>query len=163
MRIKLSQRGWNNVLIFASMFMILLFNGVHKKLFENQSEQITAQAVLVEASEFIQGIDYPGLKLQKVGVHWQSVADELSLKSQDISQLVYSWQHEPMQLVAELTHAELKLPSFVVSVWLAGQDKARFYQVYLDEEVAFVRNGNAVWQLNIKQLHQFVPSQLLNQ
>lgn len=132
---RLSKRGWNNVLIFASAFMILLFNGAHYKLLNRDSEPLDSSvfSVLPEQSVVLT-LDMPGVSVQRYGKSWRSEPDS-GLSETQMQQLVSAWQHlqgsELSQVEMSIYQQELdRAPDHVIVVWLAGSDKPIAIQLF---------------------------------
>lgn len=65
----LSTKGWNNVLIFGTLLMIALFNGLHKRwLGDGQN----AHWQVVQAEQSLLRIDYPHLRIQRIANAFRS-------------------------------------------------------------------------------------------
>jgi len=47
---KLSRTGWNNVIIFSVMIIIIMINATNDKLFPEDAEQTASQTLLPEHS-----------------------------------------------------------------------------------------------------------------
>ncbi|MFM2481336.1 hypothetical protein [Celerinatantimonas sp. YJH-8] len=78
---RLGRRGWNNVLIFVALAMILLFKLTGERLNRSpSSDEKAAQQVIENASEatllppnvVVLELDLPGRVIQRVGTAWQS-------------------------------------------------------------------------------------------
>lgn len=78
---RLGRRGWNNVLIFAVLAMILIFRLTGEKLEHNgqkhaqdtqQSQTTTAGLTLLPPGTTVLEIDLPNRVIQRVGTGWQS-------------------------------------------------------------------------------------------
>lgn len=138
--IRLSRRGWNNVLIIASLLMILLFNGVHHKLFQsdtdaglnsNTSSDALVQNVLPEQSVVL-SVDFPNISIERVGRDWRSLPTTSTSPAQ-LNTIVESWQQlTAAQVVNPVLIEQLmsNYPDKVVSFWLAGQKSAFVIQIY---------------------------------
>lgn len=163
MRIRLSKRGWNNVLIFASMFMILLFNHTHK-MFVSGDEN-TTQQFLLPVGGIVQTVDFSGIKLERIGTTWRIESKISEPKMGSASDYVQAWLDISLtgsNQSPELSQSSLRLP---VVVWLAGNAEGRVFEAYLDkaQELAYIfDHTHQLWfALSPAQLHSLIPTELL--
>ena len=114
--LRLSKRAWNNVLIFASLFMIVLFNFSNKLMLENANQ---APLTLLPADAMIQRIEFGQQELQRIGRGWRLQpmrGDEV-----DLNQLIQNWQ----QVILTPTERSMPANPYVITLWLAGEEKGR--------------------------------------
>ena len=164
MRIRLSQRGWNNVLIFTSMFLIILFN-YSSNMFS--ADFVTNEpATLVEQDELIQAIDFSGIELQRVGSSWRVLSRIATANVEQPAAFVEQWQLQPLeQLDSEpviLQSAE-RLP---VVVWLVGQSEGLIFEFFIDhnEQTVYVNNkATGQWfVMSYPMLFEYIPRDIIN-
>ena len=67
---RLSRTGWNNVIIFAMLLMIFLFNGLHHKLMQSDSSDLIQP--LLPTNSFVLTLAYPEMKIERVGTSWRA-------------------------------------------------------------------------------------------
>ncbi len=115
----LTKRGWNNVLIFACMGMIIIFNLMGDKLIENAEGDITP--ILPEQSTILT-LEQPKFS---IGRTWRVTPSE-SLSSEKVTSVIDNW----LALQGEIT---LETPpdeaGYRVMVWLAGNEQPNRYWV----------------------------------
>ena len=162
MRIRLSKKGWNNVLIFASMFMILLFNYSHKMMTGDQT--VEPIQTLLPQGTLIQSVDFNGIKLERVGASWRILTDISEPDMADAKHYLDTWQQQPFQT---LTSAPLMLEtamSLPVVIWVAGQTNGWVYEFVIDhvEGTTYVKDHqHSLWYVVEQQyLSQLIPQQL---
>lgn len=163
MRTGLSQRGWNNVLIFASLFMIILFNSTHQKLFEGDNED--EKNTLIPDTGIIQLIDFSGLKFERIGANWrvQSAFDT----KQQIQPEVYAnnWQSLLLNTLPSAPVVSESVRSFPVLIQALGLDSQQIFLVYLDPDTDLAHIHNKVTQqwfvLNLAELNKLIPHVIL--
>ena len=85
---RLSRKGWNNVLIFAVLFIIFISNFGHKLIL---SPKVQQRSVINQDLTIVE-IRTPDYKIQRVGRTWKSEPN-LGLSEQQIASLVYNWQN----------------------------------------------------------------------
>lgn len=122
----MSRRGWNNVLIFSTLIMIFLFNGLHNKLFSNDQ----TSELIVDAPFNLYSIDFPGVSLQKEGQNWRlASAQEIRLSNKQLNALVARWQTlqgQPLEVQPSFN----SYPKATASFWFQGQQKALVVRLY---------------------------------
>lgn len=140
---QLSRKGWNNVLIFSMLLMIFFFNGLHKKLNKEPTEQ-GVQALLPTQS-FVLALSFPELKIERIGTTWRSqqLQSDASLKNwpasqQHMADLVSYWQRAELTLVNTKTNQKTLTPIYVATLWLAGEQLPFVYQLYDDGDAYYL-------------------------
>lgn len=162
MVVKLSKRGWNNVLIFASMFMILLFNYTHK-MFVDGEEQAGLSFLLPENS-IIQTIDYSGIKFERIGSTWRTVTsiETTNLSAADFADAWLNQEFNAISDAPDLTVSTRKLP---VVIWLAGNGQGWIFEVMNDPQQGLTylySHQQQTWfELPENLVHQLIPSVLV--
>lgn len=121
--IRLSRKGWNNVLIFSTLFMIFLFNGMHHKLMTNSENQSSHQAIIPQ-TELILTLDMPNFSIERIGRSWR-VVPELNRKvsEQRLQDLLLSWKNLTGERLTteDVTQWQSETPDKVAVFWFAGQ------------------------------------------
>lgn len=159
---RLSNRGWNNVLIFATLFMILLFNTTHQKFVAGDDD--TERQPLVPASAIIQVIDYSGVKLERIGSNWrvQSALDDLPELNSE--QLVDNWQSMQFEFIAAEPDLAANSYSLPVLIQAIGLDSQLLFMVHIEPDSELVYFHNKVtqkWQIGVlSELVQLMPEPL---
>ena len=115
---KLSSRAFNNIVIFAMLAMIMLFNldaWLPKPSIEKQTRLINEQDMLLR-------IDMNNNRIERIGTDWRIVFESgtSASKSKDAYQLVQRWQSAKLKAVSTMPRV---VDSTDVNVWLAAQDK----------------------------------------
>ena len=152
--IKLSRKGWNNLIIFAMLIMIFLFNGLHHRL-GGDDEPVGPQPLLPEQS-YILALEYPGMRIERIGTSWrlqaqQDVEQNTKLQAQ-LQPLIEAWQNMHAPLGAKVNSA----PLLVATLSLAGEPQPWVYVLYQDgaHYQVFDRQQNRWLQLNQAQAQQ---------
>jgi hypothetical protein len=96
---KLSRTGWNNVIIFSVMSIILIINATNNKLFpDKEKANSTEQLILPEHSAIltllIQLPNQQQVLFERIGRGWQLTTKGIVLQKTDqqIEQLMFAWQ-----------------------------------------------------------------------
>ncbi|WP_438865509.1 hypothetical protein [Neptunicella sp.] len=150
--IRLSRRGWNNVLIFATLFMILLFSTSNRMLLQN-AEQSQSQLLLPESSE-IMAIDYGTHKIERIGRGWRAVPG-LNLNESQLNNINIHWQ----QAIGQPIDGQLSQP-YIVTIWLAGQEQGAVYKVLPQGEDLLVQHQQQIYLVKHQSLSSFIPLEI---
>tara|TARA_R110001583_G_scaffold99273_1_gene244574 strand:- start:17071 stop:17520 length:450 start_codon:yes stop_codon:yes gene_type:complete len=110
---RLSQRGWNNVLIFGVLIIIFLFNFSHKLLLKPKVQQRT----LISNELMIVEIKTPDFSIKRDGRSWIS-SPNIGLSEHQLSLLVQNWQNLPLQTQEAISQP--KNP-FIMQVYTANE------------------------------------------
>lgn len=118
----LSKRGWNNVLIFACMGMIIIFNLMGDKLIKNAQGDIVN--VLPEQS-IILTLEYPDVSIERLGRSWR-VTPTNKLTNENAAKIINHW----LSLSGEITlSSDSEESGYRVMLWLAGNEQPNRYWV----------------------------------
>jgi len=112
---RLSKKGFNNVLIVGILAFVFILNFGPKLLPSSKKNQ---QTVINSALTIIE-IKTPDFSIKRFGQRWISEPN-LGLSNQQLSQLVHTWQAVPLQEHAEPVQS--KNP-FIIQVYLANKDQ----------------------------------------
>ncbi|UAA38848.1 hypothetical protein KIH87_00260 [Paraneptunicella aestuarii] len=146
----LSQRAWNNVIIFAMLLMVYLFSISNKLLVEN-SDNTEIHFLLPEHS-IIMRMEFAEVTLERIGRSWRTKGSD-SWSMDRLQSLVYQWQH---LVVHEQAGIEMKDP-YIVTMLLAGEDKSRVFQLFpLNGGVLINSSGKTVFVADTS-LEDLVP------
>ncbi|WP_199610738.1 hypothetical protein [Flocculibacter collagenilyticus] len=174
--IRLSKKGWNNVLIFSMLAMIMLFNGMHKKIME--SSQLGKVTAVLPADSFILKLEYPGYAVERIGQSWRltnvtqpPTATQLALLNEaQFSQLAHNWRTLQAELVQtndeedateSTVIAELSEQPNLVIIWLAGQVQGAVYALYSHGDFVYLHDQQQQRWFKLTRLVQsrlFLPS-----
>jgi len=120
--LSLSKRGWNNVLIFACLGMIIIFNLMGEKLIDNAQGDIST--ILPEQS-MILTIEYPDFSIERLGRTWR-VSPSEQLSGDEAVALLNHWLVLSGEVILSSDSDE---QGFRVMVWLAGNEQPNRYWV----------------------------------
>ncbi len=138
---RLSKRGWNNVIIFAMLVMIILFN--LSDIFKSEQASLEAVPLLPEHA-LVMSIEYADWKVERIGQSWRRSPG--TTDTNDLSALAASWQSAMVQaLPAEPTLTDAS--PMVAVVWLAGEAQGRVYEFYRQGESTLLRHDQTWYQL----------------
>lgn len=149
---KLTKRGWNNVLILACVIMIYLFNTMNTKLVDNIEGQ--AEAILPPQSMLLT-LEYPGMSFERLGRHWRTTPG-VDIEPIVIEQLITGWQ----ALEALATTQQSEEQGFRILLWLATQEHPRRFWLQPESRLLTDIQQQRSWQLSETQLRLLVPDYL---
>lgn len=145
--IRLSKKGWNNVLIFSMLIMIFLFNGLHHKLIDAEADDVI-QPLLKEQS-YILTIEYPLFKIERIGTGWRSNS---TLSQIQISDLLTNWRQATGLQLADIntikSEFKNKSPANIVTIWFAGDELPQvfaFFKLGDDYFIHMPKSANMNW------------------
>jgi hypothetical protein len=118
--IRLTQRAWNNVLIFSMLLLIVLFN-LSTGLFKNDDTNLSPFIELLPQNAVVMSIELDSRTIERVGRGWRLLPD--GANAQLLATLVANWQQAKLEAIGQ---AKLE-PTQVVTVWLAGEEQGRVY------------------------------------
>ena len=142
---RLSRRGWNNVLIFGVLLIVFLFNFSHKLTL---SPKVHQRAV-IDSNLTIVEIKTPDYQITRLGRTWQS-KPELGLSKQQLSSLVNNWQN--LKLDTQLPVSNTVTP-YTIQIYTADQDLPIIVQLYqYGDHYLLQTDPNMSLLLNAQQL-----------
>lgn len=112
---RLSKRGWNNVLIFGVLIIVFLFNFSHKLLLKPKVHQRT----LISNELMIVEIKTPDFSIKRIGRSWISEPN-LGLSEHQLSLLVQNWQTLPLQTQSAIINPQ---DPFIMQVYTANEEQ----------------------------------------
>lgn len=140
---KLSRRGWNNVLIAGIILFILALN-LPNIIKSQWQEEPSPFPYLLDPMQEVQQIDFAKWSLQKAGDTWRATRS-LSIPAEELSQ---RWKLLVGTEVTESTYNQLKpgLPSAgTVEVWYAGQEEPQRITYYQTPKFWLMQNWQQQW------------------
>lgn len=148
--IKLSRRGWNNVLIFACLLLILVFNQSADLISSGES----SSSRLLPQDTPILRIDYGNHQLQRIGQGWR-MQPSLELDEQALADIVKNWQLAE----GETMHVTME-GGYVAVVWLAGEPNGRPFKLKPQGKDTLVKHKAKVIRLPNTPLSALLPEAL---
>ncbi len=150
---KLSRTGWNNVIIFSVMIIIIIINTTNDKLFSDSDNQANAgqQLLLPEHSVIlalaIKTADDKQLLFERVGRSWQHTGKGvlLSLTDQQVEQLMFSWQQASgLVQASDVIIDESK--GILVQIDIAANEQRQQFTLYpLTDQLLIYKHVSDTW------------------
>ncbi|MCG6201473.1 hypothetical protein [Psychromonas antarctica] len=119
---RLSSKGWNNVLIFGILTIIFVFHFSQKLTLSAKIEQrsvISNEFIIVE-------IKTPDFEIKRVGRSWKSEPD-LGLSKNQLALLVQNWQQLKLETQSTVT---TKQPPYLIYIYSANQAQPTIVQLF---------------------------------
>lgn len=136
--IKLSRTAWNNVIIFAMLIMIFLFNGLHHKL---NPQQGASSGTLIETQHTALVFKFADCKLERIGAGWRaSSACDNSINPEQVN---LAWQTIVLAIESadEITQDKNKsLWRGDAYIWLAGTANPMLYTFYQNDSAWLIHS-----------------------
>jgi hypothetical protein len=155
--LRLTQKTWNNVLIFSMLILIVLLN--YDRLFGNAEGGTQG---IVKESDFIVSLQINQMTFERIGTGWRVMApteaDLPNMQSEGIDALIAQWQRalirpSPENIAPELTAS----PDYLVSLSVAGQQSAMVMGLLEVDGTTYVIYGGELYLLDFPTLAQLLP------
>ena len=164
MRTGLSQRGWNNVLIFASLFMIVLFNSTHQRFVSNENSKV--KRTLISSNSLIQNIDYNGLRFERIGASWRTVSSITLDKELMPDKIIAHWTDVTIEVLENEPEINSLNSRLAASVDVLGTKQTHIFEFITDNDLGLVYifdHSSTQWMMiDQSQLALFIPLVLVN-
>ena len=148
---RLSKRGFNNVVIFAMLGMIFLFN---LDRFVPETQQPVSLPLLPDNAHVLK-IEQSAYKLERVGQQWRWKGVNKTLTSTPETQIDH-WRSAVMQPAKpprEITQTE----PLIAVVWVAGASQGLVYAFVSKDNNLWVRVEQQWYTLDDVRLSQLLP------
>ncbi|NVK56882.1 MAG: hypothetical protein HWE26_14860 [Alteromonadaceae bacterium] len=148
---RMSKRAFNNVVIFAMLGMIFLFN---LDRFVPDSKLPASQPLLPEGV-YVLKIEQDARKLERVGQQWRFVGLNESLDSSP-EQQIQAWREAVIQAAKPPREVSQTEPLLSV-VWVAGQAQGLVYAFVVQNQNLWVSVDNQWYIVTNQRLDQLLP------
>lgn len=153
---RLSQKAWNNVIIFSMLIMITVLN-----LDRFRGDEERGPSTILESGEIVLSMQIDQNIIERVGQSWRispkSPASIENVPAESLAILVDNWQRavvvEPIETV-EISIFER--PNHVVAIWLAGETQSRVYPIVRDRDFVYIKVDEQAKILDFPNLSQLV-------
>lgn len=95
---QLSRRGWNNVLIFAVLAMMLIFQYSGKNM--NSDDAVSQYQSALPSNAVILSMQFDNIQIQRVGSQL-ATKPEMGLSQSQLQQIIKAWERATFKPVAE--------------------------------------------------------------
>lgn len=156
---KLSRTGWNNVIIFSVMSMILLINQMDKHLFQSGSDVSSkGEILLVEQHGTILTLAVnQQIFIERIGRTWRAKPAKIS--GQSLEQMMLAWQ-DNSGIIIEEPEGLKQQSGVVVTLELAGQQESIVMSLYpVKDQLLLYHHARDIWlSLPLPIYQQLLPA-----
>ena len=144
--IRLSQRGWNNVIIVSMLMLIMLFN-FSSDFLNGGSGEAPSLLTLVPANMTITTMAFEQEKVERIGQGWRATSGKNGKKysNERLASLVEHWVNAEISLFEQ--NPNWKLPITTVKIWFAGQALPIEYKFMQMADKTLVKIDQQTYQL----------------
>lgn len=112
---RLSKKGFNNVLIFSILTLIFIFNFGKQLLPDSESKDQT----IIDSALTIVEIKTPDFTIKRLGRSWSQEPNH-GLSEQQLSKVVQNWQSMPLPVYDAPIET---ISPYIISVYIANKDQ----------------------------------------
>ncbi len=146
---RLSKKGWNNVLIFGVLIIRFLFNFSHKLLLKPKVYERT----VISREMMIVEIQTPDFSIKRSGRSWIS-EPSLGLSEHQLSLLAQNWQTLPLSTQAAIVQPQ---SPFIIQVYTANEAQPIIVQlIQMGEDYLLQTDQDMALFLSGEQLPLFL-------
>lgn len=165
---RLSQKAWNNVIIFAMLAMILVLN-----LSTFRSKDDGLPFPIIEEGAILLSLQIDQTLIERAGQTWRlsssslptaaevsenllnkDAADQQAIVGSELANLVRNWQRALIKPQALIELSDLQSPDVVVVLWLAGERSGRVLPIKTIDDQSYLIFNNEVVLLDFPTLEQ---------
>lgn len=153
---RLSQKAWNNVIIFAMLAMILILN-----ISSFKSDDSDFPVPIIEEGGLLLSLQIDQYVIERAGQTWRlssssPFANKQSLeeRSEALAMLVDNWQRALVKPQYEVTAEALQSPDVVVVLWLAGERNGLVLPLKTINQQTYLMFNNEVMLLDFPTVEQ---------
>ncbi|MFS1701316.1 hypothetical protein FJ444_18050 [Aestuariibacter sp. GS-14] len=148
---RMSKRGFNNVVIFAMLGMIFLFN-LNSFL---PSAPVPTAVPLLPADSYVLKIEQGNYKLERVGQQWRWSGVRQSLASTP-EQHIDVWRSATME-ITQPPRTVLQTEPLITVVWLAGASQGLVYAIVPTSQKVWIQFNGDWYVLNQVSVNALLP------
>ena len=148
---RMSKRAFNNVVIFAMLGMIFLFN-INSFL---PSATAPASIPLLPQDGYVLKIEQGSHKLERVGQQWRWSGVRQTLASTP-EQHIDVWRNATMDM-AKPPRTVLQTEPLITVVWLAGATQGRVYAIVPAANKVWIQFDSDWYMLNQVTIEELLP------
>ena len=168
---RLSQKAWNNVIIFAMLAMILIFN-----MSSFQSEDDSLPFLIIEDGGILLSLQIDQAIIERAGKTWRVSSSTLPIADQnsevipsndatnadnekqatasELAGLVDNWRRALVKRQTDVEATALKNPDLIVVLWLAGERNGRVLPIRTIDNLTYLMFKDEVFLLDFPTLEQ---------
>jgi hypothetical protein len=139
--IRLSKKGWNNVLIFSMLLMIMIFNGMHRNL--GGGESTDTNVLILPENSLVLTLNIGDIAIERIGQGWRA-NPAIDMIEAQLTDLMARWKAYTAQWQMDDNEAKVMtkgtMPQFIVIASLAGKTDGAVYAFYPQLEEVWVHD-----------------------
>ena len=159
---KLSKSGWNNVIIFSVLSMILIINLTNGKLFpDNDTSSAGNERALINEHAVILTLKInQQVMIERIGQTWRS--QPATISRQALEQMMFSWQQLSVLEVTAPTDVTNSTNPIIVTLNITGQEQPAVLGLYpLKDQFLIYHHQDKKWfSLSAQLYQQLIPFNL---
>ena len=145
--LRLSQRAWNNVLIFSMLTLILIFN------YDKFGDDEPSARLIISEGEYIINMQINEVEIERAGQLWRldpnAVQPSIVPTAEQLSDIINAWQRAYISPAGiEFDQEMFGNPSTIVVISLAGVSAPKVVALSVVEEQLFFVVNKQVYILN---------------
>lgn len=153
---RLSQKAWNNVIIFTMLAMILVLN-----ISSFKSDDSDLPVPIIEEGGLLLSLQIDQYVIERAGRTWRlssssPLANQQSSKEQSdaLAILVENWQRALVKQQNDVTAEALQSPDVVVVLWLAGERNSLVLPIKTINQQTYLMFNDEVMLLDFPTVEQ---------
>ena len=166
---RLSQKAWNNVIIFAMLAMIVVLN-----IGNLQSDDEALPFPIIGEGELILSLEIDQFTIERAGTSWRLDTESLQLLNSEspdavsnqlgrkiappeagqLATVIDYWQRALVKRQTEVTTDMLSTPDHIVVLWLAGERNGKVIPIKVIDQKAYVLMNNEALLVDFPTLSQ---------
>jgi hypothetical protein len=153
---RLSQKAWNNVIIFTMLAMILMLN-----ISSFQSDDSDLPMPIIEEGDILLSLQIDQDVIERAGQTWRFSSSSpqarntvLEEQAEKLAALVNNWQRALVKVQSDIAPEALNSPDFVIVLWLAGERSGRVMPIKTIEQQTYLIINNEVMLLDFPTVQQ---------
>jgi hypothetical protein len=161
---KLSRTGWNNVIIFSVMVIIIFLNVTNNRLFHrNEAGGYSQDIFLFKEHGVILTLTINNvINIARQGKSWSITPKNISINSQALEQMMQSWQ-QATATIETLTYDLTKQTSIIINATLAGDNSVYQLDLYPTQDQLLIYNPQTKQWLTLSpaMYYQLLPREII--
>jgi len=153
---RLSQKAWNNVIIFAMLSMIFMLN-----ISSFRSDDSDLPMPVIEDGGILLSLQIDQDVIERAGQTWRFSSSSPQARNKasegqarELATLVNNWQRALVKTQNEVTTDSFQSPDFVVVLWVAGERNGRVLPIKTIQQQTYLILNNEVMLLDFPTVEQ---------
>jgi len=153
---RLSQKAWNNVIIFAMLAMILMLN-----LSSFRGDDSDLPVPIIEDGGILLSLQIDQDIIERAGKTWRLASssasfgrEETQANAGNLATLVDNWQRALVKPQNTVSKDALASPDYIVVLWLAGERNGRVLPIKTIEQQSYLLLNDEVVLLDFPTIEQ---------